>query len=152
NVREEFPSLTLDQDSNVHIAFHTGVPNTNKVRYANNVGAPSGTFNEIIDITGPGYVIADVSVDSMGTSHFSFRTQTIGIPGEDVMYTSWSEKDGVGPLVDISRTPGADAEASQVAVGPDDVVHLVYQDGWAFGGPLRYLNNATGTFEFVATG
>lgn len=147
NVREEFPCLTLDQNGSVHMAFHTGVPNTNKIRYVNNVDAPSGEFNDIIDITAGGYVIAEVRIDDDGTAHFVFRTQTLSVPGEDVIYTTWSETDGVGPLVNLSNTPGEDAESPQVAVGPDGVVHVVYQDGWAFGGPLVYMNDAGGSLQ-----
>lgn len=151
NVREEFPSLTLDQHGNVHIAFHTGIPGGNKIRYVNNVGADAGEFNEIIDITGEWYVIPEIRVDHDDVVHFTFRTQTIGIPGEDVYYTTWSATDGVGPLVNLSNTPGASAESSQLAIGPDGVVHLVYQDGSAFGGPLVYMTNASGSFQTQPT-
>ncbi len=153
DVREELPSLTLDQHGNVHIAFHSGIEGGNKIQYVNNVGAEAGEFNDIIDITGGWYVIAEIRVDSNDVVHFTFRSQTIGITGEDVYYTTWSESDGVGPLTNLSNTPGQGAGESQIAIGPDDIVHIVYEDDAAFsGGPLKYLQNVDGNFVEVPTG
>jgi len=152
NVREEFPALELDADGNVHIATHTGVPGGNKVRYVNNVGNPDGSFNPIVDITGAGYVIAEIDIDSAGTVHFVFRTQNFqGLP-EEVYYTTWSSSGGVGPLVNLSQSPGEFDWAPQIAVDPDDNVHIVWQRGDALGGPLKYINNESGSFQEVSTG
>src|SRR5690606_23118308 len=66
NVREEYPHLQLDNEGNVHIAFHTGTTTSNKIRYVNNVGNEDGTFNPIIDITDSGYIIVRHDVDANG--------------------------------------------------------------------------------------
>jgi len=150
NVWEEFPCLTLDADGNVHVAVHTGIPGGNHVRYTNNVGAPPGEFNDWINITpptSPFYVIVEVRIDSQGTVHFTFRTQT-PVTGEDVYYTTWSARDGVAPLVNLSNTPGAYAVNSQIAVGPDDAVHVIWSAG-IISGPLMYRKKLPGE-DFVA--
>ena len=149
NVREEFPDLALDDDGNVHITVHTGTGNGNKIRYVNDIG---GSFGPIIDITGEGYVIPELAIDSQGTVHFTFRTQTLSTGIEEVYYTTWTSDGGVGPLENISATPVSDSRASQIAVGPDDDVHIVYQEGNPFGGDLIYVNNASGVFQEVTTG
>jgi len=152
--REEFPCLTLDDDGNVHVAVHTGIPGGNHIRYTNNIGAPVGEFNEWINITppfSPFYVIVELRVDSRGTAHFVFRSQT-STAGENVFYTTWSEKDGVGSLQNLSNESGAFAGSAQVAIGPDDAVHVVWTVG-SFGGTLNYRKKEPGgSFVPISTG
>lgn len=154
DVREEFPCLTLDADGNVHVAVHTGIPGGNHIRYTNNIGAPPGEFNEWIHITPPSspfYVIVEMRVDSQGTVHFTFRSQT-STTGENVFYTTWSESDGVGPLQNLSNLTGQFAWDSQIAVGPDDSVHVVWTVG-SFGGTLNYRKKEPGgAFVPISTG
>lgn len=152
--REEFPCLTLDADGNVHVAVHTGIPGGNHVRYTNNIGAPPGEFNEWINITPPSspfYVIVEMRVDSQGTVHFTFRSQT-STTGENVFYTTWSAKGGVGPLQNLSNLSGQWAQDSQIAVGPDDSVHVVWTVG-LIGGTLNYRKKEPGgVFVPINTG
>jgi len=146
-VREEFPDLTIDNQGNIHIAFHTGNGTTNKVRYTNNT---SGTFFSPIDITTPGYVITEHEIDSNGTAHFVYRSQTTGAP-EDIFYRTFEPASGVGPQINITTT-AFEESAPQIAVAPDDSIHIVYQQGDAFGGTLVYINNTSGPFQQVPTG
>jgi hypothetical protein len=118
----------------------------------NNIGAKPGEFNEIIDITGEFFVIPEIRVDGDGVVHFSFRSQTIGVPGEDIYFTTCSQDDGVGELINISNTPGEEASASQLAIDSNGVVHLVYQAGGAFGGPMVYLQQMDDDFVEQPTG
>jgi hypothetical protein len=148
-VREEFPHLQLDSQGNVHIAFHTGTTTSNMIRYVNNVGAPAGSFNPIIEITGSGYVIVKHALDSTGRVHFTFRSQTTNSTDE-IFYTSWHADTGVGPLLNISNSPGSES-SPDLTVGPDDVVHIAWYDG-TFSGPLVYVNNRNGSFQQVSTG
>ena len=148
-VREEFPCLTLDAAENVHISFHTGTTTSNKIRYTNNI---SGSFFEAIDITGSGFVIVEHAVDSKGTVHFAFQNQLSGSSITDVFYTTWSQAGGVGPLVNLTNTPADRELAADLAVGPDDVVHIVFRGGGIISGPVTYLNNAGGSFAPVPTG
>lgn len=146
-VREEFPCLRLDAAGNVHLSFHTGVATTNQIRYVNNVG---GSFGPIIEITDPGFVIVKHAIDSSGTVHFVFESQSGGL--DDVYYRTWSPGGGLGPLVNLSNSPLSDDSAAYVAVGPDDTVHVAWQAGNPLGGPLRYANNAGGSFVEAPTG
>lgn len=146
SVREEFPTLQLDTAGNVHIAFHTGIATTNQIRYVNNIGAAPGTFNSIIDITGPGYVIVEMAIDSTGKVHFVFRSQFSPGP-QDVFYTTYSIGGGVGSLVNLSQTPAQEDSSPQIAIDPDDKIHVVWQRGSA----LEYMNNVSGSFQSVAT-
>lgn len=150
-VRHEFPSLTLDDDENVHIAWHRGVSaGGNEVVYVNNV---DGAFDDIINITRPGYVIPEIRVDENDVVHFAMRTQTLGTIAEDVYYTTWSASGGVGDLINISNSPGELAWEAQIALDSDGVVHIVHEDNaGAFGGSMRYVTNAGGTFQEIDTG
>lgn len=151
-VREEFPCIALDHDDNVHIAFHTGVVGgTNMIRYVNNIGSPPGSFNPIIDITGNGYAITRVRVDSQGVAHLVFRTHTTSGP-QEIIYTTYSSGSGVGPLINISNTPASDDYGAQLAIDANDKVHIVWQRGSALGGPLGYAHNVGGTFIMPPTG
>ncbi|MBX3365005.1 MAG: hypothetical protein KF866_09590 [Phycisphaeraceae bacterium] len=153
-VREEFPYLFLGPDGVVHLAFHTGTATTNKIRYVNSAMADLLHAGEadIIDITPPGFIKVKGAADATGTTHFVFYNQGDG--PDDIFYTSWSATNGVSPLVNLSigNNPSGDDTEPSIAVGPDGVVHVVYQAGWVLGGPLRYLNNAGGSFAFVPTG
>jgi hypothetical protein len=145
-VREEFPDLTLDNQGNVHIAFHTGTGTTNKVRYTNNT---SGAFFPPTDITLAGYVIVEHEIDSSGTAHFVYRSQTFTGP-EDIFYRTFDPATGTGPQTNLTKT-AFEESSPQLAVAPDDSIHIVYHQGDAFGGPLVYLNNTSGSFQTVTT-
>ncbi|MBK9119445.1 MAG: hypothetical protein IPM18_07570 [Phycisphaerales bacterium] len=147
SVREEFPNLVLDAADNVHIAFHTGTTTSNLIRYVNNVG---GAFGSIIDITGSGYVIVKHAIDSTGRAHFVFMSQRSS-GTQDVFYTTYTPGVGVGALTNLSND-AAESWYPHLTIGPDDVVHITYQAGNAFGGPLVYLNNSGGAFQPVFTG
>ncbi len=147
-VREEFPALHLDDADNVHIAFHTGVTTTNKIRYVNNVG---GSFGEIRDITGPGFVVVEFDIDSQGTVHFVFESQPAFPARSDIFYTTWSPMSGTGPLVNISNTATTSEARPFIRLGPDDVAHVVYFTN-LLGGALVYQNNRSGAFAPVNTG
>jgi hypothetical protein len=150
-VREEFPYLVLDSAGNVHIAFHTGTATSNMIRYVNNVDARKGTFNSIIDITGSGYKIVRHAVDSTGNVHFVFTTQTANL-SDDVHYTTWDLAHGVGALTPLQISANGDS-APDIAIGPasGEVIHVVWAAG-AISGPLRYMNNSSGSFQTVNTG
>lgn len=150
NVREEYPHLQLDNEGNVHIAFHTGTATSNKIRYVNNVGNEDGTFNPIIDITDSGYIIVRHGVDANGRVHFTFRTQTANLT-DKVCYTWWDADNGVGPITILDNVPSEQQTDPDLAVGPDGTVHIVYYAG-VFSGPLVYFNNASGTFQRIDTG
>jgi hypothetical protein len=151
-VREEFPCLALDPDEHVHIAFHTGVVGgTNMIRYVHNVGAAPGQFNPIIDITGNGYSITRVRIDSTGVAHFAFRTHSGG-SAQEIIYTTYTSGAGVGPLVNISNTPASDDYGMQIAIDSNDKVHIVWQRGSPLGGPLGYVHNMSGNFVMQTTG
>ncbi len=147
-MRQEFPHLVLDEAGVVHIAFHTNVGGANKIQYTYNAG---GGFVPLIDVTSTSFVIVKFDVDSSGTVHFVFRSQISGAP-EDIYYRTYSPAGGLGPLVNLTNTPGQEESEPDITIGPDDVVHIVYHVGSAFGGPLRYLNNASGSFQEVPTG
>ncbi len=147
-MRQEFPHLVLDQAGVVHIAFHTNVGGANKIQYTYNAG---GGFVPLIDITGTSFVIVKFDVDSTGMVHFVFRSQISGAP-EDIYYRTYSPASGLGPLVNLTNTPTQEESEPDIMIGPDDVVHIVYHVGSAFGGPLKYLNNASGSFQEVPTG
>ncbi|GMU83275.1 MAG: hypothetical protein AMXMBFR47_31450 [Planctomycetota bacterium] len=148
-VREEFPSLTLDAAENVHIAFHTGVTTSNKIRYTNNVAV---AFIEPIDITGSGFVIVEHAVDSAGNVHFAFQDQISGTSITDVYYRMWSPTTGLGPLLNLSNTPTTRELQADIAVDSLDVVHVVFRGGSISSGPLTYMNNSTGSFVSLPTG
>ncbi len=146
-VREEFPALIRDDAGVIHITFHSEVPGTNKIRYVNNSG---GDFSNIIDISGAGFTHSEHGLDSEGNVHFCYISQTPSV--EEVYYRMWSPTTGLGTQFNISNTPGGDEFGNDLAVGPDDVVHLVYQAGSALGGPLKYTSNLGGSFVEVPTG
>ena len=151
-VREEFPCLALDDDGRVHLAFHTGVDASNKIRYTTNKGgADAFDFRPAIDVTGAGFIIAEIDVDSAGTVHLAFASQTA--QAEDVFYRTIAPDGTLGVLQNVTGSPGEE-QLPDVAVGPDDAVHLVYQAGNAFGGPLVYAARGPGdaSFSTVPTG
>jgi hypothetical protein len=150
-VREEFPHLILDPQGNVHIAFHTGATTSNMIRYVNNIGSKQGavTFNPIVDITGSGYKIVKHAIDSTDKVHFVYTSQP-GNSSDDVFYNTWDAVNGVGTQLTINSTANGDS-APDVAIGPNDVVHIVWAAG-SISGPLWYINNSSGSFQVVSTG
>lgn len=147
SVREEYPCLELDDDDNVHIVFHTGTTTTNYVRYTTNRGgATAFDFQPIVDITPPGYIIAEMDLDSTGKAHITCFTQTSG--AEDVYYRTISASGVLGPLENVTSSAGEE-QYPDIAVGPDDTVHLVYQKGDAFGGLLVYAVRSEGDTAFT---
>lgn len=148
SVREEYPCLELDDDDNVHLVFHTGTPTTNYIRYTTNRGGANAfDFQPIVDITPPGFIIAEMDLDSQGTAHIVCFTQTDG--AEDVYYRTIDANGVLGALENVTHSVGEE-QYPDVAVGPDDTVHLVYQQGDPFGGPLVYMTRAVGETSFTA--
>jgi hypothetical protein len=92
-----------------------------------------------------------VRIDSNDVAHFTFRSQT-PTTGEDVFYTTWSEKDGVAPLMNLSNTPGAWATNSQIAIGPDDAVHVIWTAGITSGALEYRKKEVGGSFTPITTG
>ncbi len=149
-VRHELPSLTLDNDENVHIAWHQGVAaGGNELVYVNNI---DGSFDDIITLTDPGYVIPEIRVDGDDVVHLVCRSQTLGTVPEDIYYFTWSADAGASDPVNISNTPAVLSWEPQLAIDSQGAIHIVYEDqAGAFGGELVYRNNTSGTFEEVAT-
>ncbi len=151
SVREEYPSLVLDADGNVHLAFHTATPGSNKIVYTTNAGGVDVfDFGPIVDITGSGYIITNHDVGPDGSVHFVFYTQG-SLGAADVFYRRMDADGTLGPLTPVGATPGVDEVDPDVAGGPDGTVHIVYNEGF-FGGPLVYVNDAGGSFAPVPTG
>lgn len=153
-VREEFPYLFIGPDAVVHLAFHTGAATSNFIRYVNSDMVPLLQAGEadIVDITAPGFIKVKGAAAADGTTHFVYYNQTAAF--DDIFYSSWTASGGATAPVNLSsgNNPGDDDTEPDIAVGPDGVVHIVYQADWVLGGPLRYLNNASGSFAFVPTG
>ncbi len=163
NVREEFPYLMIDSSGVLHLTFHTGFPDGgppgNQVRYTNSAIRPLIEAGEadLINISPSteSYILPKIDVDADGVVHFAFQTQRFGGPRNDIVYTTWDATNGVGPLVFLTNNSAIENREPAIAVGPDGVVHIAYEEGNAiFENPLVYQNNATpaGDFQTVGTG
>ncbi|TVS03952.1 MAG: hypothetical protein EA423_07895 [Phycisphaerales bacterium] len=163
NVREEFPYLMIDSSGVLHLTFHTGFPDSgppgNQVRYTNSAIRPLIEAGEadLINISpdNVSYILPKIDVDADGVVHFAFQTQRFGGPRNDIVYTTWDAVNGVGPLVFLTNNSAIENREPAIAVGPDGVVHIAYEEGnGVFANPLVYQNNdtPTGDFQTVGTG
>ncbi|MCC5785665.1 MAG: hypothetical protein JJU33_03070 [Phycisphaerales bacterium] len=159
NVREEFPYLMIDSAGVLHLTFHTGIPAGNQVRYTNSAIRPLTDAGEadLINITPDtdSYIFPKIDVDADGVVHFAFQTQRFGGIQDDVVYTTWDAVNGVGPLNFLTNNAALQHREPAIAIGPDGVVHIAYEEGnGIFANPLVYVNNdtPTGDFQTVGTG
>ncbi len=159
NVREEFPYLMIDSSGVLHLTFHTGIPAGNRVRYTNSAIRPLIDAGEadLINITPDtdSYILPKIDVDADGVVHFVFQTQRFGGPRNDIVYTTWDAQNGVGPLRFLTSNAAIENREPVLAIGPDGVVHIAYEEGnGIFANPLVYQNNntPTGDFQTVGTG
>jgi hypothetical protein len=140
-----YPSLAVDDDGNVHIAFYAGYPH-DAIYYMNNTEGDFGTPEKVskdIVVLGVSPVIC---IDSAGNVHLTFvGLNSHNEQDRDVYYTN-NVGGEFGDPINVSDDP----ELSQgwwwtsLAVDSAGYAHIAYDD---FEKTITYVNNTSGRFE-----
>ncbi|HRN27340.1 MAG TPA: T9SS type A sorting domain-containing protein [Ignavibacteriaceae bacterium] len=151
-VDDNYSTLSIDALDNIHIGF-TGRDASNlfQIKYTNNL---NGSFGEPIFITAGGLNKATpftkIGPDSI--VHFVYFTYTTS--PDNIYYTLYNVADSTIQLTPTLLSAGeadGDFEAT-LDVDSQGKVYIVMKTGGLSGGPLKYMNNVTGTFTEVPTG
>lgn len=150
-VDDNYATLSIDQDDNVHISYEARDPSIFQIRYMHNV---SGSFSAPIEITQGGLNKATpygkIGPDSV--MHFVYFTYTEN--ADNIYYRNYDLKtSSLGPEVLLSNgEAGGDFEAT-LDLDSNGYIHIVGRTGTTlFSGPLKYFNNTSGSFQEVPTG
>jgi hypothetical protein len=150
-VDDNYATLSIDQNNNVHISYEARDPSIFQIRYMHNV---SGSFSTPIEITQGGLNKATpfgkIGADSV--MHFVYYTYTEG--SDNYYYRNYDLKTStLGPEVFLSNgEAGGDFEAT-LDIDSNGKVHIAGRSGTTlFSGPLKYFNNTSGSFQEVPTG
>jgi hypothetical protein len=150
-VDDNYATLSIDQNDNVHISYEARDPSIFQIRYMHNV---SGSFSAPIEITQGGLNKATpfgkIGADSV--MHFVYFTYTEG--ADNIYYRNYDLRTStLGPEVLLSNgEAGGDFEAT-LDIDSDGFIHIAGRSGTTlFSGPLKYFNNTSGSFQEVPTG
>ncbi|HSL89267.1 MAG TPA: hypothetical protein VK870_08195, partial [Ignavibacteriaceae bacterium] len=150
-VDDNYATLTIDQNDNVHISYEARDPSIFQIRYMHNV---SGSFSAPIEITQGGLNKATpfgkIGADSV--MHFVYFTYTEG--ADNIYYRNYDLRtSSLGPEVLLSNgEAGGDFEAT-LDIDSNGFIHIAGRSGTTlFSGPLKYFNNTSGSFQEVPTG
>jgi hypothetical protein len=150
-VDDNYSTLSIDQNDNVHICYEARDPDIFQIRYMHNI---SGNFSTPIEITAGGLNKATpfgkIGPDSV--MHFVYYTFVAGT--DNFYYRSYDNRSNtLGPEILLSNgEAGGDFEAT-LDVDSNGKVHIAGRSGTgAVSGPLKYFNNISGTFQEISTG
>jgi hypothetical protein len=150
-VDDNYPTLSIDQNDNVHICYESRDPNIFQVRYINNI---SGSFSSPIEITQGGLNKATpfgkIGPDSV--MHFVYYTYVTGT--DNFFYKSYDLRTNtLGPEILLSNGEASGDFEATLDVDSNGKVHIVGRSGTGtFSGPLKYFNNVSGSFQEIPTG
>lgn len=150
-VDDNYATLSIDQNDNVHISYEARDPSIFQIRYMHNL---SGSFSAPIEITQGGLNKATpygkIGPDSV--MHFVYYTFADG--ADNYFYKNYDLRTGtLGPEILLSNgEAGGDFEAT-LDIDSNGKVHIAGRSGTSLGsGPLKYFNNISGSFQEVPTG
>jgi hypothetical protein len=149
-VDDNYSTLSIDQDDNVHISFTQRDPDIFQIRYMNNM---SGIFSAPIVITQGGINKATpfgkIGPDSV--MHFVYYTFVTG--ADNYYYRSYDNRTNtLGPEILLSNGEASGDFESTLDIDSNGKVHIVGKSGTTTSGPLKYFNNISGSLQEIATG
>lgn len=149
-VDDNYSTLSIDQNDNIHISYESRDPSIFQVMYVNNV---SGSFSSPIAITqsglNKGTPFGKIGTDSV--MHFVYYTYTSG--ADNCYYRGYDLKTGtLSSEVFLSNGEASGDFEATLDIDSNGKVHIAARSGtglWA--GPLKYFNNALGSFQEYPT-
>ena len=150
-VDDNYSTLSIDQNDNIHICYESRDPSIFQVMYMNNVG---GNFSAPIPITQGGLNKATpfgkIGPDSV--MHFVYYTYVSG--ADNYYYRSYDLRTGtLGPEILLSSGEASGDFEATLDVDSNGKVHIAARSGTGlFSGPLKYFNNIAGSFQEIPTG
>ena len=150
SVDDNYSTLSIDQNDNIHICYESRDPSIFQVMYINNV---SGSFSSPIAITqgglNKGTPYGKIGPDSV--MHFVYYTFTSGT--DNFYYRGYDLKTStLTPEVFLSNGEASGDFEASLDVDSNGKVHIAGRSGaglWS--GPLKYFNNTSGTFQEYTT-
>lgn len=151
NVDDNYSTLSIDQNDNVHISYEARDPSIFQVMYMHNIG---GSFSTPIAITQGGLNKATpfgkIGPDSV--MHFVYYTYTNG--ADNCYYRNYDLRTStLGPEIFLSNGEASGDFQATLDVDSNGKVHIALVSGTTLlSGPLKYFNNVSGTFQEIPTG
>jgi len=137
----ERPAIAIDHNDVVHLVFVNEFRNNYEIYHCQWTGV-SWTLPRNVSSTSGVSSIPDIAIDSHNTVHV---TWTDNSPGYNVIYHGlWT-----GTFWINRPIPNARGSVSAIAIGGDDVVHVVWQDRESFTDPYEIYHAERNGAEWI---
>ncbi|MEX2145107.1 MAG: hypothetical protein WD712_01900 [Candidatus Spechtbacterales bacterium] len=124
-VHPDAPSIVIDKNDNIHLAWTDNISGNGEIYYSKYANSSWQDSQNISNSAGTSWA-STISVDSNDNPHIAWSDGVIGTINYNIKYTNYNGTQWQDIQI-ISNVPGRSFQP-EMAIGTDDVVHLVWFD------------------------